>query len=169
MIFTHPYILKAGFHVFWNPQIILNSLENAERRLRTQKLSILQCVRNKGQEVLKDLQKSRKSPIYMFFLLIMYSSDISFVYQLLSQHFVVTIYALFPQIIWDSGSFFAFRMYTMYTIHAHTTTPGSHQAGLSRAENKVINTLIRSYGDANNWVWWWKNKKIGKCVVLPGK
>ena len=121
----------------------------------------------------RDLQKSRKSPIYMFFLLIMYSSDISFVYQLISQHFVVTIYALFPQIIWDgktdSGSFFAFRMYTMYTIHAHTTTPGSHQAGLSRAENKVINTLIRSYGDANNWVWWWKNKKIGKCVVLPGK
>ena len=57
MIFTHPYILKAGFHVFWNPQIILNSLENAERRLRTQKLSILQCVRNKGQEVLKDLQE----------------------------------------------------------------------------------------------------------------
>ena len=53
MIFTHPYILKAGFHVFWNPQIILNFLENAERRLRTQKLSI----RNKGQEVLKDLQE----------------------------------------------------------------------------------------------------------------
>ena len=52
------YILKAGFAGFQNPQTIWNFPQ--KDRLRTRKISILQYVRNKGEEASSKTKVCRK-------------------------------------------------------------------------------------------------------------
>ena len=103
--------------------------ENAKTiSLSPWKLTILQCVTNKGQEVLKSLAKKPKISDYhvlgvrSFYILLSNGAFLDFllIYALLSQKFYVEIYALFPQIFcdWkaDSANFFAFRMYDWNSV-----------------------------------------------------
>ena len=80
--------------------------ENAKTiSLSPWKLTILQCVTNKGQELLKNLAKKPKISDYhvpgvrSFYILLSNGAFLDFllIYALLWQHFYVEIYAIFPQ------------------------------------------------------------------------
>ena len=120
------YILKVGFAEYKNPQMILNFPQRD--CLRTRKVSRLHCLQsywwlfplfmfshcNKlSIKTLKHTILSTKMPHWHQILVIF------MIYALLSQHFVVVIYALFPQIFlgWKAkfADFYTFRMYGQMT------------------------------------------------------